>query len=194
MRARIIGNKPGRTLTVQTVILPQQLPVYPIAPPPGAEALGLISWDLLEVIRYIPGTDVAAYVEMLNPSAEMNLYVVSYYFLDLSGVIVDEGFVTFMADSEEFIAFYLPPQGVEPAFFEITFSATEADYSFGLRLLLCEMMNGSAKVIQETSRVQVLMASESTYNKYQPSGIIDINSLVGMVLVIGMMGIMVKQI
>jgi len=189
MLARISGNKPNRT-----IVLPQQLPVYPVTPAPGAETLGLISWDLPEMIKYVPLSEVAAYVEMLNPSLETNLYVVSYYFLDLSGLIVDEGFVTFFADSEEFNAFYLPPQGEEPSFFEIIFSASEEDYSFGLRLLLCEMLNGSAKVIQETSRVQVLMASEATYNKYQaPSMMPAIAGILAMGLLIAMVIPMTKQ-
>lgn len=182
------GVKPAQA--APKLITVQQLPTYPVAPPPGAEALGLIAWDQPEMIKYIPGTEVKAYVEMGNPSAETLLYVVSYYFLDPNGVVVDEGFIKFLTDSLEFTAFYLPPQAPEPAFFEISFSASEADYAFGLRLLLCEMTDSSARVIQECSRVQVLMASESTWNKYQtPSlmmGSVTALMALGMLMVVGM--------
>jgi hypothetical protein len=169
---------------VPKVIAIQQLPTYPVAPPPGAEALGLITWDQPEMIKYTPGTEVKAYVEMRNPSTETRLYAVSYYFLDPKGVIAEEGFVTFLTDTLNFTCFYLPPQAPEPAFFEISFSASEVDYSFGLRLLLCEMIDDSAKVIQECSRVQVLMASESTWNKYQaPSWMTGLMAAMALVMV-----------
>jgi hypothetical protein len=136
------------------------------------------------MIRYTPGTEVKAYVEMRNPSTETKLYAVSYYFLDSKGVIADEGFVKFLTDSLEFTAFYLPPQAPEPAFFEISFSASEADYVFGLRLLLCETTDDSARAIQECSRVQVLMASESTWNKYQtPSWMTGLMAAMALVMV-----------
>lgn len=165
MRVVLYGVSPSQV--VPGVVAVQQLPTYPVAPTPGAEALGLISWDQPKMIRYTPSTEVKAYVEVKNPSVDTLLYAVSYFFLSPDGVIVDEGFVTFLTDSLEFTCFYLPPQAPEPAFFEVRFSASEADYTFGLRMLLCEMTDSSARVIQETSRVQVLMASESTWSKYQ---------------------------
>lgn len=186
------GVKPAQA--VPRIIAVQQLPTYPVSPPPGAEALGLITWDQPEMIKYTLGTEIKAYVEMKNPSAETLLYAVSYYFLDPKGVIADEGFVKFLTDSLDFTCFYLPPQAPEPAFFEIGYSASEVDYAFGLRLLLCEMTDDSAKVIQECSRVQVLMASESTWNKYH--GGFDISSIMGLMMVVMMMGMimpMMKQ-
>jgi hypothetical protein len=184
------GVKPAQA--VPKVIAIQQLPTYPIPPPAGGEALGLITWDQPEMIKYTLGTEVKAYVEMKNPSTETLLYAVSYYFLDPKGVIADEGFVKFLTDSLEFTCFYLSPQAPEPAFFEVGFSASEVDYAFGLRLLLCEMTDDTVRVIQECSRVQVLMASESTWNKYQ--GGIDISSMIGMMVVVMMMGMMMKVI
>ena len=186
MIARIIGKAPEEIKSIG--IMPMQLPVYPVYPEPGAEALGVITWDQPEMIKYVPETELTAYVEMINPSAERRLYAVSYYFIDLNGTIVDEGFVTFMAGDVEFTAFYLPPQAEDPAFFEIAFSASQADYAFGLRLLLCEMTDDSARVIQETSRVQVLMASEETYNKYQGTDIIPMT--IGLLALV-MLGTMV---
>jgi len=160
-----------------------QLPTYPITPPAGGEALGLITWDLPEMIKYTPGTQVNAYVEMRNPSTETNLYVVSYYFLNPSGVVADEGFVKFTTDSLEFTAFYLPPQSPQPAFFNIGFSAPDVDYAFGLRLLLCEMTDSTARVIQECSRVQVLLASEATWNRYQtPTWMAGMTTIIALAL------------
>ncbi len=177
------GVKPEQTRVVKTIDV-QQLPTYPVAPPAGGEALGLITWDQPEMIKYTPGAEVKAYVEMRNPTTETRLYVVSHYFLDPKGVVADEGFVKFLTDSLEFTCFYLPPQAPEPAFFEISFSASEADYAFGLRLLLCEMTDSSAKVIQECSRVQVLLASEATWNKYQtPSWMTGMIAAMALVMV-----------
>jgi len=177
------GVKPEQAKVVKAIDV-QQLPTYPVAPPAGGEALGLITWDQPEMIKYTPGTEVKAHVEMRNPSTETRLYAVSYYFLDSKGVIADEGFVKFLADSIDFTAFYLPPQSPEPAFFDISFSASQADYAFGLRLLLCEMTDSSAKVIQECSRVQVLLASEATWNKYQtPSWMTGMMAAMALVMV-----------
>jgi len=190
MRIVLHGVKPAQA--VPKAIAVQQLPTYPVTPPPGAEALGLITWDQPEMIRYTPGTEVKAYVEMRNPSAETLLYAVSYYFLTPAGVVADEGFVRFLTDSLEFTCFYLPPQAPEPAFFEISFSASEEDYSFGLRLLLCEMTDDTANVIQECSRVQVLLASETTWNKYQtPSWTTGLMAVMALAMVVP---IVIKEI
>jgi hypothetical protein len=191
MKATIEGVAPEKTRQVRFVEV-SQLPTYPVAPPPGAEALGLIAWDLPQVVRYTPGTEMRANVEVSNPSAEERLYVVSYYFLNPQGVVAQEGFITFMTDSLEFTAFYLPPQSPKPAFFQVTFSINDLDYAFGLRLLLCEMTDSSARVIQETSRVQVLLASEATYNRLQtPSALIA--GIAGL-MVAGMLAIVIKQV
>jgi hypothetical protein len=144
-----------------------QLPTYPIAPPPTSEALGIISWDLPPIIRYIPNTEVETVVEMYNPTAETKLYAISYYFLSSEGIILDEGLLTFAAGSQEFHAFYLAPQTAKPADTVVRFSCPQTDSVFGLRLLLLEMLDGNAQVIQETSRVEVLLASEETHNQIE---------------------------
>lgn len=143
-----------------------QIPTYPIPPPSGAENLGRISWDLPEMIKYVAGAEVSAYVEMINPSDEQRLYCISYYFLSPDGIVAEEGILDFVADTQAFQAFYLPAQGVEPAFTTVQFSASECDYIFGLRMLLLELTDSEARVIQETSRVQVMLASEETYKKH----------------------------
>ncbi len=143
-----------------------QIPTYPVSPPPGAENLGKISWDQPEMIKYVLGTEVSAYVEMINPSDEQRLYCISYYFLTPDGIVAEEGLMDFMADTQRFQAFYLPARGVEPAFTTVRFSVSEYDYTFGLRMLLLELTDSEARVIQETSRVQVMLASEETYHKH----------------------------
>ena len=77
----------------------------------------------------------------------------------------------------------MPPiaEAAEPAHFSLEFSSDENDRIFGLRMLLCEMVGDSAVVIRETSRVETLLASESTYNKFQQSSLI--NATVGMAMV-----------
>lgn len=143
-----------------------QIPTYPIPPPAGAENLGKISWDLPEMIKYVVGDEVNAYVEMINPSDIQRLYCISYYFLSSDGLVAEEGLMNFVADSQSFQAFYLPARGLEPAFTTIQFSVSDYDFTFGLRMLLLQMTNSEARVIQETSRVQVMLASEDTYRKH----------------------------
>ncbi len=156
--------------TRQAVLTALQIPTYPLPPPAGAENLGKISWDQPEMIKYVLGTEVSAYVEMINPSAEQRLYCISYYFLSPDGIIAKEGMMEFVIDTQAFQAFYLPAQGTMPAFTTVQFSVSEYDYTFGLRMLLLELTDTVAHVIQETSRVQVMLASEETYNKhYGPS-------------------------
>jgi len=123
------------------------------------------------MIKYTLDTEVSAYVEMINPSTEQRLYCMSYYFLSPEGIVAEEGFMEFVADSQGFTAFYLPAQGLEPAFTTVEFSVSELDYTFGLRMLLLELLNGEARVIQETSRVQVMLASEETYNEHYGIGL-----------------------
>lgn len=147
-----------------------QIPTYPVSPPTGGEALGRLSWDQPEMVKYVLNTPITAYVEMYNPTAETKLYCIAYYFLSPTGTLVEEGILTFQADSAQFQAFYLPPRAPEPAFTTATFSASEYDYTFGLRMLLLELTDSVARVIQECSRVQVMLASEETYKKhYGPS-------------------------
>jgi len=153
-------------VTRQAALTALQIPTYPVPPPAGAENLGKISWDLPEMIKYTPDTDVNAYVEMINPSDEQRLYCVSYYFLTPDGIVASEDILSFMADSQQFQAFYLPAQGVEPAFTTVSFSVSEYDYTFGLRMLLLELEDSTGKVVQETSRVQVMLASEETYREH----------------------------
>lgn len=153
-------------ITRQVALTALQIPTYPVSPPAGAENLGKISWDLPEMVKYVPGTEVSAYVEMLNPSSEQRVYCIGYYFLAPDGIVAEEGIIDFMADSQTFQAFYLPAQGTQPAFTTVKFSASECDYTFGLRMLLLELTDSTANVIQETSRVQVMLASEETYNKH----------------------------
>ncbi len=155
-----------RLVTRQTMLTALQIPTYPVPPPEGAENLGKISWDQPEMIKYTAGAEVSAYVEMINPSAEQRLYCISYYFLTSDGIIAEEGMMDFMVDSQTFQAFYLPAQGVKPAFTTVKFSASALDYTFGLRLLLLQLQDSTARVIQETSRVQVMLASEETYRKH----------------------------
>jgi len=187
---RLYGITPAQA--VPGIVAIQQLPTYPVPPPVGGEALGLLSWDQPEMVLYTPGTEISAYVEMSNPTAENKLYAVSYYFLDPQGVVASEGYVKFLTDSLEFTCFYLPPQAPEPAFFEIGFSASEVDYVFGLRLLLAELVNDTANIVQECSRVQVLLASQSTWDKYKtPSSMSD---LVGAMMVVMMMGMMTQSL
>ncbi|GAH81436.1 unnamed protein product, partial [marine sediment metagenome] len=150
----------------RVVLTALQIPTYPISPPPGAENLGKISWDQPEMIRYVAGTEISAYVEMINPSDEQRLYCISYYFLSPDGIVAEEGLLDFVADTQAFQAFYLPAQGVEPAFTSVQFSVSECDFTFGLRMLLLELTDSVAEVIQETSRVQVMLASEETYKKH----------------------------
>jgi len=157
-------------VTRQSVLTALQIPTYPVSPPAGAENLGKISWDLPEMIKYVPGAEVSAYVEMINPSPEDRLYCISYYFITPDGIVAEEGMMDFMADSQKFQAFYLPAQGTKPAFTTVKFSASEYDYTFGLRMLLLELTDSTARVIQETSRVQVMLASEATYNKHYRKG------------------------
>lgn len=163
----------GATITLplvvsrQVVLTTLQIPTYPVSPPSsGAENLGKISWDQPEMIKYTAGVEVSAYVEMINPSAEQRLYCISYYFLTPDGIIAEEGMMDFMADSQKFQAFYLPAQGTKPAFTTVKFSASALDYTFGLRMLLLQLQDSTARVIQETSRVQVMLASEETYRKH----------------------------
>jgi hypothetical protein len=186
MKATLYGATRSRYVRVF------QLPTYPISPPTGGESIGRISWDLPNMIKYTPGTQVTAHVEMVNPSLEQRLYVVQYYFVDKDGTIAEEDFVHFLAGDNEFIAFYLPPQQTQPAFFDISFSCNELDYTFGLRLLLCEMNDSTASVIQECSRVQVLLASESTYNKYQVPSWITI--ALGVSVLAVSLGIIMKEV
>lgn len=153
-------------VTRQAVLTALQIPTYPVPPPAGAENLGKISWDLPEMIKYTPDADVNAYVEMINPSDEQRLYCISYYFLSPEGILASEDILSFMADSQQFQAFYLPAQGVEPAFTTVSFSVSEYDYTFGLRMLLLELEDSTGKVVQETSRVQVMLASEETYREH----------------------------
>jgi len=144
-----------------------QIPTYPVSPPPGAENLGKISWDLPEMVKYEPpGPEVSAYVEMINPSDEDRLYCISYYFLAPDGIIAEEGMMDFVIDNQPFQAFYLPKQGTLPAFTTVVFSSSRSDYTFGLRMLLLELTDSTAKVIQETSRVQVMLASGATYRDH----------------------------
>ncbi len=150
-----------------------QIPTYPVSPPPGAENLGKISWDQPVMIKYELGTQVSAYVEMINPSDEQRLYCISYYFLSPEGIVAGEGIMDFVADSQAFQAFYLPAHGLEPAFTTVQFSVSEYDYTFGLRMLLLELTDSEARVIQETSRVQVMLASEETYRKHYGFGFED---------------------
>jgi hypothetical protein len=162
-------------VTRQTVLTALQIPTYPVSPPAGAENLGKISWDQPEMIKYDPpGAEVSAYVEMLNPSTEDRLYCISYYFLSPDGIIAEEGLMDFVIDTQPFQAFYLPAQGTKPAFTTVKFSASQCDYTFGLRLLLLKLTDSTATVIQETSRVQVMLASEATYNKHYGAGIPNI--------------------
>lgn len=182
----------------EQVVLPKfiavlQLPTYPVSPPVGGEALGLITWDQPEMVLYVPPTELKAYVEMSNPTAEDQLYAVSYYFLDPDGVIAEEGFVTFKTDSMDFTCFYLPPQSPQPAFFEIGFSVSDVDYCFGLRLLLCEMTDSTARVIQECSRVQIMLASEATWNKYQAPSWTSMIGMVMPVMLLGMLGVVITN-
>jgi hypothetical protein len=167
-----------------------QLPTYPIAPPPVSEALGIISWDLPRIIRYIPNTEVETVVEAYNPTTEQGLYAISYYFLNSEGIVLDEGLLTFVADSQEFHAFYLAPQTPVPAHTLVKFSSPQADSLFGLRLLLLVMLDGTAQVIQETSRVEVLLASEETYSQIE-SGELFQGLL--MLLMLTMMGAIITQ-
>lgn len=162
-----------RAVTKQVVLTALQIPTYPVSPPPDAEILGKISWDQPEMIKYVADTEVSAYVEMINPSDEPRLYCISYYFLSPDGIIAEEGLMDFVADSQAFQAFYLPARGVEPAFTSVQFSVSEYDYTFGLRMLLLELTDSIAKVIQETSRVQVMLASEETYRKHYAPGFED---------------------
>jgi len=157
-------------VTRQAVFTALQIPTYPVSPPSGAENLGKISWDQPEMIKYTAGTEVSAYVEMINPSAEDRLYCISYYFLAPDGIIAEEGMMDFVVDSQSFQAFYLPAQGTKPAFTTVKFSASALDYTFGLRMLLLELTDSTARVIQETSRVQVMLASASTYQKHYARG------------------------
>jgi len=172
--------------TRSTVLTALQIPTYPISPPADAENLGKISWDQPEMIKYDPpGPEVSAYVEMINPSAEDRLYCISYYFLAPDGIIAEEGMMDFVIDSQPFQAFYLPAQGVKPAFTTVKFSSSKSDYTFGLRLLLLELTDSTAKVIQETSRVQVMLASEETYNKHYGKGLPSIEDFLPMIPSLG---------
>jgi len=155
-----------RVVAKRPVFTSLQIPTYPVPPPAGAENLGKISWDLPEMVKYTPDAEVSAYVEMINPSDEQRLYCISYYFLSPDGIVASEDILSFMADSQQFQAFYLPAQGVEPAFTTVSFSVSEYDYTFGLRMLLLELVDGTGKVIQETSRVEVMLASEETYREH----------------------------
>jgi len=150
-----------------------QIPTYPIPPPPEAENLGKITWDQPEMIKYELGTEVSAYIEVINPSDEQRLYCIGYYFLSPEGIVAQEGIIDFMADSQSFQAFYLPANGEEPAFTTVEFSVSEYDYTFGLRMLLLELTDSEARVIQESSRVQVMLASEETYRKHYGAGFED---------------------
>jgi len=190
MQAIIRGISPSQAKVVRFIDV-LQLPTYPIPPPAGSEALGLITWDLPEIVRYTVDTELTGNVEVSNPSAEEKLYVVSYYFLDPNGVVAGEGFIEFVTDDLRFTAFYLPPQA-PAAFFSVSFSSNELDYAFGLRMLLCEMEDSTAKVIQETSRVQILMASESTYNKYQAPSVMT--NAVMAALMVSMLGIVIAKV
>ena len=148
------------------------IPAYPINPPsPDATKLGRISWDLPEMVKYEPYQPVQAHVEMLNPTQEMRLYGISYFFLDKDGFIAQEGMIEFMILGGHFISFYLPGGAEHPAFTDIVFSAPGYDYTFGLRLLLLEKTNGTANVLQETCRIRVMLASEETYNEHYGLGI-----------------------
>jgi len=168
--ARVTFTLPP-TVTRQVVLTSLQIPTYPVSPPSGAENLGKISWDLPEMVKYEPpGPEVSAYVEMINPSLEDRLYCISYYFLAPDGIIAEEGMMDFVIDTQPFQAFYLPKQGTKPAFTTVKFSSSQSDYTFGLRMLLLELTDSTAKVIQETSRVQVMLASEATYNKHYGKG------------------------
>jgi len=160
-----------------------QLPVSPIPPPPPAEALGLITWDMLPLVRYTPATPLQAFVQMSNPSGEARWYVIGYYFLDLNGIALAEGYIEFLCGDIRLNAFRLPPiaEAVEPAHFSLEFSSNENDRVFGLRMLLSEMVGNSAVVIQETSRVETLLASKSTYNRLQQSSLM--NTVVGVAMV-----------
>jgi len=158
-----------QVVTRQVILTALQIPTYPVSPPVGAVNLGKISWDQPEMIKYVIGMEVSAYVEMINPSAEQRLYCIGYYFLTPDGIIAEEGMMDFMADSQKFQAFYLPAQGIEPAFTTVKFSASALDYTFGLRMLLLELTDSTANVIQETSRVQVMLASEETYRGHYGS-------------------------
>ena len=156
-----------QVVDMQPMLTALQIPTYPVPPPVGAENLGKVSWDQPEMIKYDPpGAEVSAYVEMINPSSEQRLYCISYYFLSPDGIIAEEGLLNFVVDTQTFQAFYLPAQGTKPAFTTVEFSTTRSDYTFGLRLLLLELTDSTARVIQETSRVQVMLASEATYNKH----------------------------
>lgn len=150
-----------------------QIPTYPIEPPSEAEKLGKIVWDLPEMIKYVPNTNVKAYVEMSNPTPEIRLYAIMYYFLDPEGQLVEEDLLTFMADSTQFQAFYLPPQSPEPAFTTVEFSSSACDCVFGLRMLLLRLTDSIAEVIQETSRVQIMLASEETWREHYGSSFSD---------------------
>ena len=183
----VTANMPGRTAEPKFLMV-RQLPTRPIPPPPvDAQALGLITWDLPKVIDYTPLSTVTANLEMLNPSSEDRLYCIAYYFIDKTGLVADEGIVVFAADSFEFKAFYLPAGGVEPAFTIITFSAPDRDYIFGLRMLLLEMTDSVAVVIEEVSRLEVLLASVQAQN-WQLVG-----SMISIVLLGAMCGIVLSR-
>ncbi len=153
-------------IELRPIVVGLQIPTYPIEPPSEAEKLGKIVWDLPEMIKYVPNTNVGAYVEMSNPTLETRLYCIMYYFLDAEGQLIEEDLLTFMAGTQQFQAFYLPPQSPEPAFTTVEFSASAYDHVFGLRMLLLRLTDSIAEVIQETSRVQIMLASEETYNEH----------------------------
>lgn len=177
--ARVAITLP-QVVSRQAILTVLQIPTYPVPPPAGTENLGKISWDQPEMIKYVPGTKVSAYVEVINPSAEQRLYCISYYFLSPDGIVAEEDMISFMADSQSFQAFYLPAQGVQPAFTTVKFSASECNYTFGLRMLLLELVDTTANVVQETSRVQVMLASEETYQKHYGAGIPSIEGFLPM--------------
>jgi len=141
-------------------LIPEQLPIAPITPPlPGAEALGTLSWDLPGTIVYTPYEEVIAVIEILNPTSEDKLYGMSYYFLNSQNAIVAEDYIYFLSDSTEFSAFLLPAHGETPMVSTLSFKAPTAGYTFGLRMLLLEMVDSSAVVIQETNRLEVSLVS-----------------------------------
>lgn len=159
-------------------VIPEQLPIAPIPPPePGAEALGTMTWDLPGTIVYTPGQEITAIIECLNPTSEDKLYAIGYYFLNPQKAIVATDYLSFLADSFQFVAFLLPAYGEIPMTSTLSFSCPEAGYTFGLRMLLVELVDKQAVVIQETNRLEVLLASSYNGTNGFLSGVFEVLAL-----------------
>lgn len=170
------------------LIIPQQLPTAPILPPdPEAEAYGKMTWDLAQAIDYAPYQEVGAIVEAWNPTDTDRLYAIAYYFINPQGAVVTQDYLLFTTNGVQFASFILHAGAPEPMVTIIAFKAPSGGYKFGLRMLELEMVDSTASVKYETSRLEVLMGVSQ-------NGSASIMPAITGLLAIALVGVSVKAL